>query len=63
MYRWEDDIKIDVKEIRWESMNWVNLAQTGTSSGLLWKANELSGSMKCQEFLGQLRSAHPVLFL
>jgi hypothetical protein len=38
MYRWEDDLEIDVKETGWESMEWINLAQTGTSGGLLWKS-------------------------
>jgi hypothetical protein len=25
--RWEDNIKIAVKEIRWEDANWIHLAQ------------------------------------
>jgi hypothetical protein len=25
--RWEDDIKIDLKEVGWEGVNWINLAQ------------------------------------
>jgi hypothetical protein len=27
IYRWEDNIKIGVKEIGWEVMNWTYLAQ------------------------------------
>jgi hypothetical protein len=25
--RWEDDITIDLREIGWSGMNWINLAQ------------------------------------
>ena len=24
--RWEDNIKMDPKEIQWDSINWINLA-------------------------------------
>jgi len=33
--RWEDDIKMDLKEIGREGVNWINLAQNRTSCGLL----------------------------
>jgi hypothetical protein len=26
-HKWEDNIKMDLKEIRWESKNWIQLAQ------------------------------------
>jgi hypothetical protein len=26
-HRWEDNIKMDLREIGWSGMNWVNLAQ------------------------------------
>jgi hypothetical protein len=26
-YRWEDNIKIDLKEICWESANWIDMVQ------------------------------------
>jgi hypothetical protein len=26
-HRWRDDIKLDIKEIEWEDMNWIHLAQ------------------------------------
>jgi hypothetical protein len=26
-YRWVDNIKIDVREIGWDGMDWINLAQ------------------------------------
>jgi hypothetical protein len=25
--RWEDNIKMDIKDMGWESVNWINLAQ------------------------------------
>jgi hypothetical protein len=33
--RWVDNIKIDLREIGWDSMDWIDLAQIGTSGGLL----------------------------
>jgi hypothetical protein len=24
-HRWKDNINVDVKEVRWKSVNWVNL--------------------------------------
>jgi hypothetical protein len=29
------DVKMDLKEMEWEGMNWINLAQD-RSGGLLW---------------------------
>jgi len=26
-FRWEDDIKMDFKEVGWGNMNWIDLAQ------------------------------------
>jgi hypothetical protein len=26
-HRWEDNIKMDLKEIKWECKNWIELAQ------------------------------------
>jgi hypothetical protein len=33
--RWVDNIKMDVREIEWNGMDWINLAQDRTSRGLL----------------------------
>ena len=30
--RWEDNIKIDLQEVGWESVDWINLAELGTDS-------------------------------
>jgi hypothetical protein len=27
LHRWEDNIKIDFREIEWDSMDWIHLAQ------------------------------------
>jgi hypothetical protein len=26
-HRWEDNIKIDLREIRWDGTDWINLSQ------------------------------------
>jgi hypothetical protein len=33
--RWEDNIRMDLREIRWEGVDWIHLARTGTSGILL----------------------------
>jgi hypothetical protein len=33
--RWEDNIKMDLREVGWEGMDWLDLAQDGTGGGLL----------------------------
>jgi hypothetical protein len=33
--RWVDNIKIDLREIGWDSMDRIDLARMGTSGGLL----------------------------
>jgi hypothetical protein len=35
MHRWEDNIKTDLHEVRWESMDWVRLSQDRDSGRLL----------------------------
>jgi hypothetical protein len=29
-YRWQDNIRIDLKEIGWEGVDWIHLPQDGT---------------------------------
>jgi hypothetical protein len=36
-YRWKDPIKMYLKEIGPEGMDWINLAQEKASGGLLWR--------------------------
>jgi hypothetical protein len=33
--RWVNNIKIDVSEVRWDGMDWIDLAHDRTSGGLL----------------------------
>jgi hypothetical protein len=46
--RWVDNIKIDLKEIGWDSMDWIDLVQ---DKGSCEHGNELSDSIKCWEDL------------
>jgi hypothetical protein len=34
--RWEKNIKINLGEVAWDGMDWLDLAKVGTSGGLLW---------------------------
>jgi hypothetical protein len=49
--RWEDNIKADVQEVDCGGMDWIELAQGRQVAGICECGNELSGSMKCGEFL------------
>jgi hypothetical protein len=46
-HRWVDNIKIDIREIGWDGVDWINLAQDRTSE----YGNESSGSIKFWEVL------------
>ena len=55
--RWEDNNKLDLQEVRCGDMDWIDLAQGRDR----WRAVvnaliELSGFIKCGEFLDQLRT-------
>jgi hypothetical protein len=45
--RWEGKIKMDLKEIEWEAVDWIKLAQDGDH----WRALVDTGSIKDEEFL------------
>jgi hypothetical protein len=48
-YSWEDDIKIELQEILWESVGWIHLAQ---DMDRCWAVlNMLMGSMNDREFI------------
>jgi hypothetical protein len=34
--RWLDNIKMDLREIGWDGVDWMDMARIGTSGGLLW---------------------------
>ena len=46
--RWEDIIKMDLEEVRRGCGDWMELGQV---AGACEYGNELSGSIKCGEFL------------
>jgi hypothetical protein len=33
--RWEDNIKLDLQEVGWGGVEWIDMAQIGTGGGLL----------------------------
>ena len=56
--KWEDNIKMDLQKVRCRSMDWLELAQYRE----MWWALEnavmnLSGSIKCGEFLDWLKTS------
>jgi hypothetical protein len=48
--RWVDNIKMDLREIGWGGMDWIDLAQ-GPVECSCEHGNEPSGFMKCWEAL------------
>jgi hypothetical protein len=50
--RWEDSIKMELRELGWESTDWIDLAQDMNRWRVL--VNKPSGSIKCGEFLDWL---------
>jgi hypothetical protein len=54
--RWVDNIKMDLREIGWDGMDWIDLAQDkGPVDGSCEHGNEPSGSVKCWEVLHDWR--------
>jgi hypothetical protein len=50
--RWEDNIKMDLREIGWDSMDWIDLAQDRDHCTALANAvMSLRGFIKCWEIL------------
>ena len=45
----EDNIKMDLNHLGWEGQDWIDLAQTGKSYGLLWEKQWIFGFHKMQE--------------
>jgi hypothetical protein len=55
--RWVDNIKMDLREIGWDDMDWIDLVQDRESvEGSCEHSNELSGSIQCWEFLKWLHN-------
>jgi len=47
-HRWVDNIRMDLREVGCGYMDWIGLAQVADACEC---GNELSGSVKCGEFL------------
>jgi hypothetical protein len=47
--RWEDNIKIDLREIRIDEANWIQLAQDRVQWWAFVNTNEPSGSIRKQD--------------
>ena len=54
------NIKINLKEIGWEGMGWIDLAQEGAVGRLLWAQYVIAGYINCREFLDYLKSCYLV---
>jgi hypothetical protein len=52
--RWEDNTTMDVQEMRWRDMDWIDWSEQGQVAGPCECGNEPSGSIKCGEFLDYL---------
>jgi hypothetical protein len=50
-HRWEDNIKMDIQEVRCGGMEWIELAQDRQVADTCECGNEPLGSIKCGEFL------------
>ena len=53
--RWEDNIKMYLKEEGWKDMDWLHVTQDGGNLRVLQHGNEILCYKKCGEFLNQLR--------
>jgi len=34
-FKWEDNIAMELRQIRWEVVAWIHVARTGSSGGIL----------------------------
>ena len=56
-YRLDDSIKIDLHEVGWGDMDWIELAQDrDRGTGTCESGSEPSGSTKCEEFRDYLKT-------
>jgi hypothetical protein len=50
--RWEDNVKMDLQEVGWEGVDWIDMAQDRDRRRAVVNAvMNLGGSIKCGEFL------------
>jgi hypothetical protein len=50
-HRWEDNIKMDLREVGWESQTGLLWLRIGIGGGFCECGDERSGYIKCREFL------------
>jgi len=48
---------VDLKEIEWKGVDWIDLAQDGEKWRRHENSNKTSGSIKSEEFLYHLRTS------
>jgi hypothetical protein len=48
-HRWVDNIQMDLREVGWGRMDWIDLAQDRPVESSCEHSNEPSGSIKCWE--------------
>jgi hypothetical protein len=53
--KWENDIKMHIRETGWVAMDSIHLAQDKDIGGSCEHGNELFGSIKCWNILVKLR--------
>jgi len=46
MRRWEENIKVDLQEVGWEGIDWIDLAQDSDVAGTCKCGDATSGSRK-----------------
>jgi hypothetical protein len=49
--KWQDDIKMDLQEMGWGGMDWIGVVQDTGIWAVVNAVMELSGCIKCGEFL------------
>jgi hypothetical protein len=54
--RWVDNIKMDIREIGWDGVDWINMAQDGPMEGSCEHDIKPSGSIKSWEVLEWLHN-------
>ena len=50
-HRWEENIKMDIQELGWAGMDWIDQDQDGDMVVTCVCGSEIFGCIKCGEFL------------
>jgi hypothetical protein len=51
---------MDFQEIGWAGMNWIDLTENRDNWGIYEHSNQPLGSIKCGEFLDELRNSYSI---